>query len=170
MVFTGTYQRALDGKLRVLIPKRLRSELGTDAALYLTPGTDHCLELHTNQSLNELAVRTSQSSADSRDVRSFSRLFYARAQICDIDKQGRIRIPSELAQLANLENDVVFIGVGFHWELWNVELWKGYLSKNDDAFDQIVQTTFAPSTAPNPLGSPGEGFRSTNVEIRAVPK
>ncbi len=147
MVFTGTYQRSLDGKLRVLLPKRLRSGgLGLDlekgANLFLTPGTDHCLELHTTESLNELARRANQSPAGSKSIRSFSRLFYARAQHCEVDSQGRIRIPQELARLADLSKEVVFIGVGFHWELWNLELWEAYLKENDAAFDQIAERTF----------------------------
>lgn len=147
MVFTGTYQRTLDGKLRVLLPKRLRAAMsgpGTDGGLnlFLTPGTDHCLELHTTQSLNELAIRASQSPAGSKNVRSFSRLFYARAQQCDVDKQGRIRIPLELAGLADLTREIVFIGVGFHWELWNRERWESYLETNDGAFDHLAEVTF----------------------------
>jgi len=147
VVFTGTYQRALDGKLRVLLPKRLRSNLPENSNLYLTPGTDHCLELHTDQSLTELALRANQSSASSKNVRSFSRLFYARAEQCDIDNQGRIRIPGSLAEIADLEKEVVFIGVGFHWELWNFELWEKYLRQNDAAFDQLSDSTFDPPSS-----------------------
>ena len=146
VVYTGTYQRSLDDKLRVLLPKRLRagfSGLGMEkgAILFLTPGTDHCLELHTTQSLNELALRANQSPAGSKSVRSFSRLFYAQAQQCDVDKQGRIRIPHELARLADLTKEIVFIGVGFHWELWKLDLWESYLKENQDGFDQITETT-----------------------------
>lgn len=144
VVFTGTYRRALDGKLRVLLPKRLRSAIPDGAGLFLTPGTDHCLELHTTQSLSQLGTRASQSSASSKNVRSFSRLFYARAEQCDLDKQGRIRIPTTLAKLADIETEVVFIGVGFHWELWNDQLWEAYLDQHGDAFDQIAQATFDP--------------------------
>jgi len=170
VVFTGTYQRALDSKLRVLIPKRLRVGIGSGTELYLTPGTDHCLELHTEQSLNDLALRTRQSSADSKDVRSFSRLFYARAQNCDIDKQGRIRIPAALAELANLETEVAFIGVGSHWELWNVSLWDSYLDKNDNAFDRIVQTTISPSATPEQRIPPNGTSYSPHLATRITPK
>ncbi|MFK7767985.1 MAG: division/cell wall cluster transcriptional repressor MraZ [Mariniblastus sp.] len=144
MVFTGTYKRALDGKLRVLLPKRLRSAIPDPSSLFLTPGTDRCLELHTTSSLHELGSRASASSASSKNVRSFSRLFYARAEQCDIDKQGRIRIPSSLAQLADIETEVTFIGVGSHWELWNDEQWESYLEQHRDEFDEIAQTTFDP--------------------------
>ena len=128
------------------MPKRLRSGIveiqAGEANLFLTPGTDQCLELHTTQSLDELARRANQSAAGSKNLRSFSRLFYARAQQCDVDKQGRIRIPSELAKLANLEKELVFVGVGFHWEIWDLDRWQAYLSENDSAFDQIADVTF----------------------------
>jgi MraZ protein len=75
-------------------------------------------------------------------------LFYARAEQCDIDNQGRIRIPQALAKLADLEKELVFIGVGFHWELWNQGLWEKYLNQNDAAFDQLAESTFDP-----PLGA-----------------
>ena len=143
MVFTGTFQRTLDGKLRVLLPKRMRADL-SDSPLFLTPGTDHCLEMHTDVSLNELAVKANKTSSGSRNLRSFSRLFYARAQQCDIDKQGRIRITSELAQIADLGKDIVFVGVGFHWEIWDQNRWEDYLVQNYQAFDEIAETTFNP--------------------------
>ena len=144
MVFTGTFQRSLDSKLRVLLPKRLRNSIPDDLPLYLTPGTDHCLELHTDESLHELASKADRSSAGHRNVRSFSRLFYARAEQCDIDKQGRIRIPSSLTQVAELEKDIVFIGVGSHWEIWNQARWDSYLQAHHQEFDKIAESTFDP--------------------------
>jgi MraZ protein len=141
LVFTGTYQRSLDDKLRLVLPKRVRSGLPENVRLFLTPGTDQCLEIHTDNSLRELAKRAQVSSAGSQKVKSFSRLFYARAEECDIDKQSRIRVPSSLAELAEISNEVVLIGVGFHWELWNPTHWESYLEQNRDGFDQVTQTT-----------------------------
>lgn len=144
VVFTGTFQRSLDSKLRVLLPKRLRNAIPDDSALFLTPGTDHCLELHTIESLQELASKADRSSAGLRNIRSFSRLFYARAEQCDVDKQGRVRIPNSLTQFAELEKDVVFIGVGSHWEIWNQARWDSYLQTHHEAFDEIAESTFDP--------------------------
>ena len=141
MIFTGTFKRSLDNKRRVLLPKRLRSGLAETSQLFLTPGTDHCLELHTTKSLEELAVRASRSASGSQNIRSFSRLFYARAVQCDVDGQGRIRIPSELTELASLEKELVFVGVGFHWEVWDLERWESYLESNHQAFDSIANST-----------------------------
>lgn len=173
MLSTGTYQRALDGKLRVLVPKRLRTGLADQPDLFLTPGTDHCLELHTTESLNALAERTRKSAAGSKNIRSFSRLFYARAEQCDIDKQGRIRIPSSLAELADLEKEVVFIGVGQHWELWNLKLWEQYLAQHDQSFDEISNVTFdafSDSVPTQPIPTAGWSTKHENKEVSPKPR
>ena len=169
MVFTGTYPRSLDGKARFLLPKRLRAEIAKLPTLFLTPGTDRCLEIHTPDSLNDLATRASQSAAGSRNIKSFSRLFYAQAEPCDIDNQGRIRIPQTLVDYAVLNKEIVIVGVGFNWEIWNVEQWQQYLKINEDEFDRISQTTFDQVVGSNQLGfagSPSENFE----EQKLVPK
>lgn len=112
--------------------------------LYFTPGTDGCLELHTLESLNELALQAKQNNAGTHNIRSFLRLFYARAQVCEIDGQGRIRVPKHLAEWASLEKEIVFVGVGFHWEVWDLDRWNQFLEKNHEQFDQIVHSTFDP--------------------------
>jgi len=144
VIFTGTYYRTLDDKLRVLMPKRLRCSLGEDSGLYLTPGTNQCLELHTDDSLRELADRAQQAKTSNQNVRSFSRLFYARASFCEFDKQNRIRIPAESATWAGLEKEIVLVGVGFNWEIWNPVAWEAYLEQNSNSFDGLVNQTFSP--------------------------
>ena len=141
MVYTGTYQRALDDKGRIALPKRLRDELGENPVLFATPGTDRCLELHTTESLNHLANKTSQSKVGSKDLKSFSRLFYAQAEQCDCDRTGRVRIPATLLQFAELTKEVVIIGVGPNWEIWDQARWTQYLTEQQSEFDRLNQAT-----------------------------
>src|SRR5262245_14871461 len=99
MLLTGTYARSMDDKLRLAIPKPLRDLLqGADAGngLYVAPGTDGSLALYTEEAFARLAERLAGASPAGQDVRTFSRLFYARAQRVELDRQGRIRIPMEL--------------------------------------------------------------------------
>ena len=42
---------------------------------------------------------------------------------CDVDRQGRILIPSVLGEFAKLEKDVVLVGVGSRIEIWNKAVW-----------------------------------------------
>lgn len=144
MLLTGTFGRAVDEKLRVAIPKPLREALGSLAkgVLYIAPGTDGSLALYTEEALGRLAERLAQSSPGAQEVRAFSRLFYARAQAVEIDGQGRVRIPPELAQLSGLTKEAVLIGVHDHLELWDRGRWEQYVVQRQQHYDQIAEAAF----------------------------
>jgi MraZ protein len=147
MLLTGTFARAIDEKQRIAIPKLVRSAWGEQAGmLYVAPGTDGSLAIYTEAALARLADRLSAASPTSQDVRAFSRLFYARAQAAELDAQGRIRIPPELAQLAGLTNQAVLIGVQDHLELWDRARWEAYSAEKQSQYDQIAEAAFRVSS------------------------
>ncbi len=149
MLLTGTFSRAVDEKLRIAIPKPLREALGSapKGVLYVAPGTDGSLALYTEDCLAHLAERLSQASPNAQDVRAFSRLFYARAQAVEIDSQGRVRIPPELAAWSGLEREAVLIGVQDHMELWDRKRWEQYVAEKQTQFDHIAESAFEPPSA-----------------------
>ena len=61
----------------------------------------------------------------------------------ELDRQGRIRIPPELAALAELHKDVVLLGVQDHLELWSAQRWKEYLAEKQAQYDQIAENAVA---------------------------
>jgi MraZ protein len=142
MLLTGVYSRSLDDKLRVAIPKRLRDglESGERQGLVLAPGTDQTLTLFTEEAFARLAERLAQASPTRQDVRAFTRLFYARAQRVELDLQGRIRIPQELADLIRLEKETVLLGVQDHVEIWAAQRWATYLAEQQSHYDEIAET------------------------------
>lgn len=148
MVLTGTFVRSVDEKLRIAIPKRVREALGGEAlqALFVTPGTDGSLAMYTEAALGSLAARMAAASPAQQDVRAFNRLFYARAERIELDGQGRVRIPTELAVLAGLEKEVILLGVQDHLELWDRRRWEAYLAGKSSHFDEIAESAFGSST------------------------
>jgi MraZ protein len=143
-MLTGTYTRAIDDKLRLAIPKRIRDSLGCAAGgvLALAPGTDGSLSIFTQEAFEKLSQRLAQVPPNRQDVRAFTRLFYARTQQVEVDRQGRIRIPPELAQLVGLDKNAVLIGAQDHLELWSAERWKSYLAEKEPHYDEIAETAF----------------------------
>jgi len=144
MLLTGTYFRALDEKQRLAIPKPLREAMGHtgDSVFFLAPGTDGSLAFYTEHAFMELAGQLDQSSPNSEDVRAFSRLFFSQAQRAEVDRQGRLRIPVELARLARLGKELALIGVRTHIEIWNRQEWEDYLTRQQGRFDAIAETAF----------------------------
>ena len=144
MLLTGTFNRAVDDKLRLAIPKRLRDALQCPAGgvLYVAPGTDRSLAIYNEPAFSDLADKLAQASPARQDVRAFLRLFYSQAQQVELDSQGRVRIPSELAVLAGLEKEVVLLGVHDHLEVWAAGQWKNYLTQKQPHYDEIAETAF----------------------------
>jgi len=141
MPLTGTYSRAVDEKGRLPIPKPLRDAMGctTGGVLYLAPGTDGALALYSEDAFTRLADRLTQFPPAGRDVRAFARLFYGRAHRVELDRQGRIRIPPELAELVELGKDAVVLGVQDHVEIWPKDRWSRYLAERQKDFDTIAE-------------------------------
>jgi MraZ protein len=144
MLLTGAFSRSIDEKLRVAIPKRLREALNCEdqRGIYIAPGTDESLALYTEEAFARLADRLAQASPTRQDVRTFNRLFYARAQRVELDSQGRVRIPPELAEMAQLDKEVMLLGVQDHMEVWAADRWKAYLDQRQGNYDDIAEAAF----------------------------
>lgn len=144
MLLTGTFARSIDEKLRVAIPKRLRDSLGCPegGVLYIAPGTDGSLTIYTEEAFRRLGERLAQASPTQHNVRAYTRLFYARAQQVELDGQGRIRIPAELAQLAQVNREAMLLGVQDHLELWAADRWQAYLDERQSHYDEIAEAAF----------------------------
>ena len=74
-----------------------------------------------------------------KNSRDFVRFFLSGAIECEIDKQGRFLIASNLREYANMEKDVVIIGVGTRLEIWNKDKWKEYNSEENISADEIAE-------------------------------
>jgi MraZ protein len=164
MLLTGAYNRTLDEKHRLAIPKHLRDAMGfpQKSVIYIAPGTDGSLTLYTEEAFSRLADQLAHGSPTGQDVRAFSRLFYAQAQPAEIDRQGRVRIPPELAQLAELAREIVLLGVRDHLELWSADRWQAYLTEKQSHYDEIAEKAFGGS----PASSAAEPQASRPVQPR----
>ena len=61
-----------------------------------------------------------------KEVRSVTRFFCSCAMSSDLDKQGRILINKNLREYAEIERDVMIIGVSDRIEIWSKEKWNEY--------------------------------------------
>lgn len=144
MALTGTYSRTLDEKHRLTLPKRLRDQLGESDIdrLFITPEPSKCLGVYAPKAFEALATRISQQSSNDAELRNFLRLFYARAEEVDLDKQGRVRLPERLMTYADLTPDVVLIGVQTRAEIWDRQRWESFLEEQGSHYDEIAARAF----------------------------
>ena len=139
----GEYHHSLDEKGRLIIPTKFRNSLKEE--FILTRGLDNCLFGYSKEVWEELIAKLEKLPFTQKDARSFIRFFLSGATVCELDKQGRIRIPSVLSNYAGLTRDCVIIGVGDRMEIWQQEKWEKFISENEEKLSEMAEGLFSPN-------------------------
>ncbi|MCR5687492.1 MAG: division/cell wall cluster transcriptional repressor MraZ [Lachnospiraceae bacterium] len=119
-MFTGEYNHTIDPKGRLIVPARFREELGE--AFMITNGNDGCLNIYPEKAW-ETFLEKLQLLTNTEDKRKIVRSFVSKANRVELDKQGRILIPTALRGYAGLEKDVVLAGAIDKIEVWDKKRW-----------------------------------------------
>jgi MraZ protein len=129
-VFLGEHIHSIDDKNRLAVPARFRPELAE--GLYVTKGVDRCLYVLTPEGWNRLADRIAALPSMQAGVRQLQRHFFAGATHLVPDKLGRIVIPQNLRDYAQLQGEVVVAGVHSRIELWSRSTWDAEQARVDE--------------------------------------
>ncbi|MDQ0159189.1 division/cell wall cluster transcriptional repressor MraZ [Alkalibacillus sp. S2W] len=136
-MFMGEYQHNIDAKGRMIVPSKFREGLGQ--TFVVTRGLDKCLFAYPMDEWKQLEEKLKQLPLTKKDARAFTRFFFSGAVECEIDKQGRINIPSSLRSYANLDKECTVIGVSNRVELWAKDSWDEYVEGSEDSFSEIAE-------------------------------
>ena len=120
-MFMGEYSHTIDAKGRLIIPSKFREQLGEE--FILTKGLDGCLSIFPQDEWKVFEEKLKALPLTNKNARTFSRFFVSSATSCELDKQGRILVPSTLREFAGLEKDVVLTGNITRIEIWSKEKW-----------------------------------------------
>ncbi|MFO7883559.1 MAG: division/cell wall cluster transcriptional repressor MraZ [Desulfobacteraceae bacterium] len=121
-MFRSSSFHTIDPKGRIIIPARFRDIIragGGDGVM--VSNMDSSLYAYTFNEWRNIEKKI--LSAKSRYMRQFKRFFLGNACECLCDKQERILIPKTLRAYADLEKDIVLVGVLDHFEIWSRERW-----------------------------------------------
>lgn len=136
-LFTGTFQHSIDSKGRLTIPSKLRQltpEGGT-----LAEGVEPCLYFFSPEAWQDQVERLLQLDALRSEARDAQRKFFATAEECVFDRQGRITIPAHLRESAGIIKDVAVVGVGTKIEIWQLEGWRQQKASIDAGAPDIFE-------------------------------
>lgn len=140
VMLMGEYHHNIDEKGRIIIPSRLRDELGDN--VIVTRGLDDCLFLYSMDEWSLLVSKLKSLPFTKRDARNFSRMFLSGATGCLFDKQGRVKISSPLIDYASLNHECVVIGVNDRIEIWAKEKWDKFICESTDEFSDLADHLF----------------------------
>lgn len=136
-MFMGEYNHTVDTKGRLIIPSKFRETLGDK--FVVTKGLDGCLFVYDNAEWGAFEESLRALPLNRKDNRMFVRHFLAGAAEVEVDKQGRILIPSNLREFADITKDVVLIGAAGHIEIWSQERWTSLEEEDEESMEDIAE-------------------------------
>jgi MraZ protein len=139
--FTSEYECKLDAKGRLVLPARIKNGLPETSGneLVVGLGFEKCLMVYPILEFKKLYAKVAGLSEFNPDYRKLQRNFFRGNTVVELDSSGRFLIPKQMLNYAQLEKQVVVIGMGNKVELWNPELYKEQLYDNQNEFSDHVQ-------------------------------
>ncbi len=141
----GSSFHTIDTKGRLIIPSRFRDiiKAGGGDGIMITR-MDSCLFAYTYDQWNQVEQRILSTAENSDKMRRFRRVFVGGAFDCACDKQNRVLIPQSLRQYAELEKELVLVGVLNYFEIWAREKWDAEnMQMEDDMNREEVRNEIA---------------------------
>ncbi len=136
-MFYGSYNYSLDDKGRLVVPAKLRSDLGSEVVL--TKGYDGCLSMYPVGEFEKMLLSLRSLPFEKSNLRVYTRSIAYEAERLMIDKSGRITIPPEMLKNFNFVKDVVIAGALDHIEIWAKEIYEEYQKHHENEFETVAE-------------------------------
>lgn len=119
-MLTGKFNHSLDGKNRLIIPSKLKEQLGETVTIMR--GSDCCLTVYSADEWESYAKKISE--LPKTQVREITRYLYSNSTEVQPDSQGRVMLSPEMLAFAKITKNVITVGCGKYAEIWSEEVWR----------------------------------------------
>ena len=118
-MLTGKYNHSIDAKNRLIIPSKIKEQLGD--TITILRGSDKCLTLYSAEEWENYARKISE--LPKTQVRALTRYLYSNSIEVQPDSQGRVMLPAEMVKYAEITKNIITVGCGKYAEIWSEEVW-----------------------------------------------
>ena len=144
-MFVGEYSHNIDAKGRIIMPAKLREQLGEH--FMVTKGFEGCLFVYPMDVWEELAENLSKLPSNQKSARYLQRTFLSGAAEAEPDRQGKVLITPPHREYAALTKEVVIIGVSKRVEIWDAQRWMEYTQSEaemtvEEAAESLEEISF----------------------------
>jgi len=124
-MFRGTTNLSMDAKGRLAVPAKHRDALLAQAggSLILTAHPHGCLLLYPQPAWEPIEAKIMSLSSFDKQSSSLQRLLVGYVEEFTLDSAGRMLVSPSLREFAKLEKEVMLVGQGSHFEMWNLSAW-----------------------------------------------
>tara|TARA_B100001989_G_C24106428_1_gene254223 strand:- start:3 stop:413 length:411 start_codon:yes stop_codon:yes gene_type:complete len=123
-MFLSSFYGILDSKNRVAIPSSFRSAIiSSNEKTFVFKSLKYkCLEVHLSSKINSLIKSFDEKDFFSKKNDHFKTAILSDLEEINIDKEGRFIVKEQLQKFSKLSKDIIFIGKGNHFEIWEKRL------------------------------------------------
>lgn len=141
--FRGRFEIKLDPKYRLTLPMPLRQLLQSieDNRVVITNSQfqgRRCLDAYPLKEWEALEAKISRLPQLKVEVQNFQRFYLSGGHVAEMDAQGRVLVPPSLRQYAQLQTDIVIVGMNEKFEIWDVGTWNGLFENLSQEFPNIL--------------------------------
>ena len=138
----GQYESRIGEKHQAGLPRKFRDILGEK--LIITKGFENCLIVVSEENWKTLLEGTEGKPFTNKSARELQRFLLGNASYIELDQKGRFVIPEYLRKFAQIEEDIIFVGVQRFVEVWNKKDWdehQEHLAKNIETIAEKLADT-----------------------------
>ena len=145
-MFNGKYTYSLDAKGRVSIPAKLRRSVKPEAndTFMMTIGTEKCIVVYPMDEWNKYAEKKLAALDDTNQEDAWILRYMIPNTIDDkFDTQSRLLLAKHLIEYAELEKEVLIIGLINKMEIWNPDNYEAYIKSNNTPFSEVLEKSMS---------------------------
>lgn len=136
-MFFGNYSHTLDEKGRLVIPRKMREDLGNK--IFIMKGFDGALAIYQEAAFSKVVEELEKYSFLKKENRNYLRIKLASIVDLEVDKMGRVQIPTAILGKYNISKDVTVLGAGDHIEVWDKAKYEEYIASIEDDYEDIAE-------------------------------
>ena len=138
----GTYECKIDVKGRLLIPIALKKQIADSISqgfVLKRAVFQQCLELYPMQQWKDLISKVNKLNRFKKKNNDFIRRFTAGLKFIELDNTGRLLIPKELTEFANIKREIVLSSSVNIIEIWDKSKYEKTIDDSKSDFAQLAE-------------------------------
>jgi MraZ protein len=138
--FTSEYESKLDAKGRLVLPARIKAQLPEGShELVIRRGFEPCLILYPMVEFKKVFSKISGLNEFNEEYRRLQRNFLSGVVTVELDNNGRFLIPRNMLAYAQLEKEVMLVGMGNKVEVWNPAISEKHLIQDPGELSKLAE-------------------------------
>lgn len=139
--FTSEYEGKLDVKGRLVLPSRIKAQLpeGGSSELVIRRGFEQCFIIYPMVEFKKVFSKISGLSEFNEEYRKLQRNFFSGTATVELDNNGRFVVPKNMLTYANIDKDVILVGMGNKVEVWNPSIYEKHLIQDPSELSKLAE-------------------------------